>query len=354
MDERVRELGRALQAAPGDEAAASALLAALLRRGDLPEPVDQPVPHHDGRPVLGPLLAAEVERLRLMDPESVVLDSIGVGWVVAADASGRALYSAVLEVRVLELTRWSGELEADSSSGFALHAAIDHGGERALASIERVIGGPSRVHGERAARLLASRQDAAIGRRLAALAGRLPAEARIGIYAALAEGLVPLDKEARSSLRSAVARELPAVRAEAWKALRRGATVADLEEDMASGPPEIRGLSLEHLFERFPPLDGHDRIRRALVDKEPAVRLAAVKILTGPRWISNQKTADWVLGRLVDHDRAVRHAALRLLRRIQLSARQLPRLRLIVTSAPPGIRPTLERLLELAERRHRG
>ena len=185
---------------------------------------------------------------------------------------------------------------------------------------------------------------------------KLPSECRPRIYRALGRGTVPLDAVARADLRASIAREAASIRKTASEALRRGATDEELELDRAVGPPEVRAAAFSTLLARASRARAEELAAkgdRALADEEAVVRLEALHVLATAAWIRHPRVGDWAMTRLLDKDRAVRHEALRLLRRFPINVRQLPRLRLIVEDAPPGIRPVLQRLLEHHERRAR-
>lgn len=377
MDELLRDLERTLRAAPDDGRAAVAYLRALARdaqgepwapagvpqlplpenrsayaaaRGD-PKPPAVDVSRFEGGRFLGPLLALEAERLRDLDPEALDVDAVGIAWLRADDPRGRTLFAATLRVRLVALPEVVRNAPDTFESWCALHVALDAGGDAALdVLIEAVAQEPGRA-GERAARLLASRPEPRVGRRLARVLRRSPAEQRPRIYGALARGSVPLDSEAKEDLRAAIARELPGtVREKAYGSLAKVATRADLERDFEEGKPEMRAAAFEALVARSLPADAHELVRHALADDDAEVRRAAVRLLSG-KWIRHPRAIEWAIARLTDPDRAVRHDAVRLIRRTGVPARHMERLKLAVAGAPPGIRPQLLRLLELVQDR---
>jgi hypothetical protein len=350
VDDSLRALERAAIAEPGDDAAACAFLAALARATD-ELPVVEPIVHGD-LSLLGPLLGREATRIRSLDPAAIHVDRIGTGWLHATNQRGPALFAATLRLRLLQLDH----LAHEPASGFvpwAFHAAIDHDRDVAIERLTRVLATGEPHAADRVATLLAARSEPAIGRDLARLACALPSECRPRLYKALALGVVPIDPIARDLLRQAIGREEAVVQEEAFAALRRGATEDDLERDRTSGPPAIRGAAFKTLIQNAPRSRCEELIRHALVDEEARVHRAALDVLATPEWFKHPRLGEWAMSRLLDKDRAVRHAALKLVQRFALPARQLPRLRLIVEEAPPGIRPTLERLLEHHERRAR-
>ncbi len=350
MDDSLRALERQVLSEPADDAAACAFLAALARATEELPPVE-PIAHGE-RSLLGPLLGREAVRVRSIDPALIYVDDTGTGWIDATSPRGNALFAATLRLRLMQLDHFAEE----PGSGFvvwAFHAALDMDPGLAFERLSRVLATGEPAAAERVARLLAARSEADVGRRLAALLLRLPSERRPRIYGAIAAGRVPIDVEAREALRASIARELGPVRRKAFDALSRGATAEELARDRASGPPEVRARALEALVERAGRTDAEELIRHGLADPEPVVRRAALQILATPTWIRHPRAADWAMNRLVDKDLATRHEALKLVRRAPVAARQLPRLRLLVEHAPPGIRPGLQRLLEHHERRAR-
>jgi hypothetical protein len=379
VDESLRSVERSALEAPSDDAAACAWIAALARAmGGAPMPVPfaparEPIvftvtraekPAEDGklhlvavtgRALLGPLLALETERLRSVDPAYLHVDAGGVAWIDGATERGRALDAAVRRVRLLQLEHLARHADASFASWSVLNAAIDEGQETALEALGRILAEPAGASAaaDRVAHLLAARDEPSIGRFLARLTRMLPSESRPRVYAALAVARVRLDEEARNDLRVSIAREMGPVRARAYAALVRGASPEDLRKDHAAGPPEVRAAALGELVARVDRTDGETLIRHALVDREPQVRRAALQVLCERAWARHPRAGEWGMGRLLDTDRTVRHAALELVRRYPLAERHLPRLRLIVAKAPPGIRPGLERLLEHHERRAR-
>lgn len=351
VDDSLRALERTAIAEPGDDAAACAYLSALARATEELPAVE---PFALGaRSLLGPLFAEEAERLRSIDPSVVFSDVQGVAWVDASSDRGRALFAATLRVRLHQLDHLVREARASFGSWFAIHAALDADREAALARLGRVLEGPLSPAADRAAQLLAQRSEPEVGRRLARLARELPSELRPRLYAAIAGGRVPIDATARDDLRAAIARDAPAARTKAYAALARGASVDDLRKDHAHGPPEVRAAACMTLVTRLDRTQGQDLIRHALVDGDATVRLAGLQILGSSAWARHPKAGEWGMGRLLDNDRAVRHEALRLVRRYPLAARHLPNLKLVVERAPPGIRPGLQKLLEHHERRVR-
>ncbi len=351
MDDSLRALERSVLAEPSDDAAACAFLTALSRAGTVELPAFEPT-RHAGRLLLGPLLPREASRLRSIDPSVVPELDRTAGWVDAASERGPALYAATMRLRLLQLDHLAHEPGADHVF-FAFHAAIDLDREVALERFQLVLASGEEAAADRVARLLAARDEPEIGRRLAALLLEFPAERRARLYRELAAGRVPIDAEARRSLRAAIAREAAPVRARAFEALRRGATLEELAHDRANGPPEVRAAAFEALLAPADGATADELLRHALADPMPEVRRKAVEVLARPEWIRHPRAGDWGMGRLLDLDRAVRHDALKLVRRIPLEPRALPRLRLIVEQSPPGIRPGLERLLEHHEKRAR-
>ena len=380
MDDRtLRALERTLVASPDDEQAARAYLRALARdglgepwapagvpslplpqnrrafakaRGD-PEPPPVDESRFDGGRFLGPLLADEAVRLREIDAEALDTDAVGLVWLRAQEERGKLLFAATLRVRLVALERVVRDAPDTFASWCALHAALDAGGEDALEVFVKLVGTGSGRVADRAARLLASRPEQRVGRRISRLLTEVPSEARPRIHAAIENGSVPLDREAKRDLRVAITRELPGPqRGRAYRTLLRVATREDLEHDFEHAPaPEVRAAALEALLERTGITDARDYLRRALADRDPEVRRAAIKALASARWLRDGRTIDWTLGRLLDPDRAVRHEAIRILRRVGVPPRQMERLKLIVTHAPPGVRPALLRLLELVSER---
>jgi hypothetical protein len=350
LDDSLRKLERAFVEAPGDETAATAFLAALARATEAPDaPPD--LGRLEGRPVHGPLLPGELERLRSLAPDLLIVDRKGNGWLAAEEPRGRALYAAALKLRLLEVERWAEDAPASFGSWFGLHAAIDALGEAAIERLVRVVAGEHGPAAERAARLLAARTDPAIGTRLARLARTLPAESRHRIYVALSEGRVPLDEAARDELRAAVARDLAPAQEAAYEAPRRGAKLPDLRKDYSDGSPAVRAQALKALVALVRTAEKEALVKEALTDPKPEVRLMAVRILEGPHWVRHPRSGEWVLGRLGDAENSVFVAAVKALRRVPLSPKQVPRLRLIVGRAPPGRRAALQRVLDHIERK---
>src|SRR5207244_4459264 len=89
----------------------------------------------------------------------------------------------------------------------------------------------------------------------------------------------------------------------------------DFARDHKDGLPEVRAAALEALVPRVPKADADSLVRHAFADRDAEVRRAAMKIIHGPRWLRHARGPDWVMGRLVDSDRAVRVEAIRFLRR---------------------------------------
>ncbi|MBI3722761.1 hypothetical protein HY251_02220 [bacterium] len=353
MDESLRSLERAVLFSPGDEAAARAYLAALARAQELEDEGPRDAPPLGGRAVLGPLLPEEAERIRELEPSVLVVDGAGVGWSLADSARGRAVHAATIKLRLLELERVALGARASFAAWFGINAALDAGGSAALEKLAHAAASPESLAAEKVVRLLAATTEAAVGRRLAHLAREVPVEARPRLYDALANGRVPLDEEARALLSEAIARELPALRTRACAALFRGASQDDLARYLESGPPEVRAKAFERLVGLLPMNDAkaHELVRHAILDDAALVRKAAVRLLSGDRWSRHARAAEWAIGRLTDRDRGVRAEAARVLRRVQVPKRLLPRLQLVVESAPPGIRPGLRRLLERIEKK---
>jgi hypothetical protein len=260
----------------------------------------------------------------------------------------------VLRVRILELERTAATAPIGFATLFAFRAALDVGGSEAHERLARVVRDGPAWAAERAGGLLAEREtpDAAI--HLARIALEAPAEARSRAYAALAQGRVPLDR-ARPLLARALAREARELRVRAFEAFVRGATEKDLLRLRREGPGDVRARAFEALVERYVERSrGNDRpkdlVREALADGAAEVRRAAVRILSGREWDRDPRAQSWLIGRLVDSDRAVRVETARLLRKRGLPARVAPRLRTLAEEAPPGLRPPIERLADRAER----
>jgi hypothetical protein len=284
-------------------------------------------------------------------PEECLVDAAGVGWVVATDP---ALFGAVLRLRILELDRTGIEAPIGFATWFAFRAALDAGGGEALARLARVVRQGPPWAAERAGELLADRETADAAVHLAQIALEAPSEARSRAYQALAQGRVPLDR-ARPLLARALAREARELRARAFAAFVRGATDKDLARLRHDGPGDVRAHAFLALVERWVErARGNDRpkdlVREALADGAAEVRRAAVQVLSGREWDRDPRAQSWLIGRLVDQDRAVRVEAARLLRRRGVDARVAPRLRTLAEEAPPGLRPPIERLADRAER----
>jgi hypothetical protein len=292
----------------------------------------------------------EADRLRAVDSSLVITDDAKVAWAAVDEARGRVLFEATVRLRVVELGRLVHYAVPGTPEWTAVHKAIDANFEEALEHLIELVAHEDLLIGTHSADILGMRAEPSVGRRLARLAREVQAICRPRIYGAIARGIVPLDGEARADLRLAIARELPAARAKAYEALRRDATVDELRRDLREGLAEIRACALGDLVDRAGAIEAHDLLQRGLDDPEPLVRRVAIR-LVGESAKSQPRAVDWAIGRLTDKDRFVRVEALRIVRRVPLSPKQVPRLRLIVDGAPAGIKPGLLRLLALVERR---
>src|SRR5262249_25914092 len=154
----------------------------------------------------------------------LLLDRAGNGWVAAEP---RSLFGAVLRVRILELERAGASAPRGFAAWFALHAALDAGGEGALADFGRVVERGPAWAAERAAALLGPREAPGAAVRLARIAAGATAEARARAYVALAAGRAPIDAAAQAFLAEALERERPHLRELSFRAFSRVA--ADLE-----------------------------------------------------------------------------------------------------------------------------
>jgi hypothetical protein len=349
-DARLRTLGRAVE--QGDEGAARALLAQAARTGAGARLADAlAIERCAGRDVLGPLLPHEVPRVDEVFPRELVLDTAGFGWIAAEP---RALMGAVLHVRVLELEHGGAAAPRSFAAWFGLHAALDVGGDVALERFGRVVENGPAWAAERAAVLLGSRESADAAVRLARVTLEATAEGRGRAYVALARGRVPIDDVARALLSEALERERPQLRKLSFLAFARAATDRELERLRREGPPDVRALAFLEIVARIHARTrGADRpidlVRAALADPAPELRRAAVRVLSGEEWQRDPRAQNWLMGRLIDSDRAVRVEAARLLRRRTLPPKVAPRLRTIAEAAAPSLRPPIHRLADRAE-----
>jgi hypothetical protein len=335
----------------GDEGQSRELLVLLLRTVDT-SAAEPPTPEvRDGQSVLGPLLEREVERIGALLPEALVVDREGTAWLCAERSD---VFWALSFVRLLELESIAETEREGEGAKQVLRHTLDRYGVAAAEKLIVVIRDAAPWAANRAATVLAERQDAAVGLLLAKLALEGPAEARGRAYRALARGQAFLEPS-HSLLLQALSKEKPELREHAFMAFARVATDQDLSRLRLEAQADVRALAFLTLAQRsIKRSRGNTRpielVREALADPAAELRRAAVRVLAAREWEKEPRAQGWLMGRLLDADRTVRIEALRLLRRRQLPAKVAPRLRTIARGAPPSLRAPIERLAERIDR----